>query len=83
MPQTESCLEESLCAGNTIKFCAVEINVSTKHSVSTMPVKKFKVYGRMASCPKSVDKWILMAGYYWLSVRRMRKKTNDFARAKG
>ena len=31
-------LRKVLCAGN-IKFCAVIINVSTKHSVSTMPVK--------------------------------------------
>ena len=56
-------LKKVLCA-DIIQFCKVTINVSMKHSVSTMPVKKFKVYGRMASCPNSVGRWILMAANY-------------------
>ena len=55
-------LRKVLCA-STIKFCAVTINVSTKHSVSTISVKLIKVYGRMTSCPNSVGRWILMAEF--------------------
>ena len=63
-----------------IKFCAVMINVSTKHSVSTMPVS----LNFMASSPNSDGRWILMAGYYWQTVRhRQQQKFNDFAHAKG
>ena len=61
-PQPESGLEKSFMYKHH-KFCAVTINVSTKHSVSTIPVKLIKVYGRMTSCPNSVGRWILMAKF--------------------